>query len=1093
MRGRDSAQAVKRGPATALFVDLCGYTALAETTDPEDLRDVMEQVFEGVSRIADKYEGTVGRLLGDGALLIFGSPFVHEDDAVRAIRAAQEIDEFVQQSSPGLEATTKHPLHMHSALATGVVVTSAYGDASNEGALGDAVNLASRLLALSGPGEIVCSEETRAETQGYFEFESLGPQVLKGRTGVVAAYRVGAAREAPATAHRTWGVRSRLVGRRDEWARLEEAVSRLRNGETTVLSVRGGAGTGKSRLVEEFRDSHGDGIRWIAGNSQPYAQNIPYHLFTEAIGRLWGILESDDPDVVREKITARVARIPGPPSETGSYVGTLFGLDDEQTRSIDSETWKRQIFQFFKYLISDVASRTPTAVYLGDLHWADPSSLELLRYLITTLEVPILVIATYRPPTSLFIGPPPAGLHYEQIRLHNLSQSEAGDMLASLLDTDGVASDLREFLQHKAEGNPFYLEELVNSLIDSGTLTSDGQEWIVARPLPESDIPLTVMGVVAARLDRLQPSTRRVLQEASVIGRTFIADLLGSITSEPSYASGLDELQKLDLVRVHTFEPRLEYEFKHALIQDVAYAGLLRQDRVELHERVGSSLESLFSDRLPEAYETLALHFSRGISTEKAVHYLQKSAEKSFERYAVEESDEFYRQAFELLAATPQSAERDTGLVRILNGWGYVIYDRGEMAELVALLESHQDLAESLGVARDHAMFCVTLAIAMHCSERFEEAVALASRGLEMAEELGDEHVAACARVWLAYGLSELGRAQEALELAERAIPVLRHDPIWITEAYSALAFATWTLGDAAETLRIGQVLLELGQAGPNTRALAAGYWVLGEGWLSDGDFAAAEKCFVDSIEVSPEPWPSQHPRIYLAISLIQLGRYDEAEPYLREVLALSEQKGAGLTLTPAKACSAWSPSQRARCPWGCACSTRWGACGGNNAPSSGWRPSKRSSARCTSISLRPSRRSVCAWWRGTSGSSLATCRTPQLQPRRTSRRRRGCASRQAPSARKARPIWGWPSSTRPRTSETGRGSARRRRSDASRRRGSVPTSRTRTVSWSRSDEGLAGSPSQQGPPVPARDFVAVAGRPDRLRRILLGQARRRE
>ena len=266
------------------------------------------------------------------------------------------------------------------------------------------------------------------------------------------------------------------------------------------------------------------------------------------------------------------------------------------------------------------------------------------------------------------------------------------------------------------------------------------------------------MGVVAARLDRLQPSARRVLQEASVIGKTFIADLLGSITSEPSYESSLDELQKLDLVRVYTFEPRLEYEFKHALIQDVAYAGLLRQERVELHERVGSSLESLFSDRLPEAYETLALHFSRGISTEKAVHYLRKSAEKSFERYAVEESDEFYSQAFELLAATPQSGERDEGLVRILNGWGYVIYDRGEMAELLELLESHQNLAESLGVAREHAMFCVTLAIAMHCSERFEEAVASAGRGLEMAEQLGDEHVAACARVWLAYGVSELGR-----------------------------------------------------------------------------------------------------------------------------------------------------------------------------------------------------------------------------------------------------------------------------------------------------------------------------------------------
>ena len=898
----DQPQSTKRGPVTVLFADLCGYTSLCETLAPEDLRDVMAEVLGGIARISAKYEGHVDKFVGDAALVLFGVPRAHEDDAVRAIRAAREIREFVAEQGPRLKSKAGRELHMHSAISTGVVVTSEVDRTSADSAYGDSVTLASRLLSLAGPDEIVCTEETQVETVGYFEFEALGPKAVRGREGTVNVYRVGSARELPATAHRIRGVRAKFVGRRNEWARLEAAIDRLKHGETTVVSVRGEAGTGKSRLVEEFRDSLGGEVRWFESSSQPYSQNIPYHLFVESIRHAWGIRDGDPPADLRRKIETNVAHIPGAPENSAAYVGALFGLDYPEMRGVDSEFWKQQMFQFFRSMLSDAATKSPTVIYVGDLHWVDPSSLELLRFLMATFEVAVLFIATYRPPFDLFAGAPPTSLRYEEIDLSDLSASESADMLASLLNSEDAPASLRGFLRDKAEGNPFYLEELVNSLIDSGTLTSDGKHWSVGRPLPDSGLPLTIMGVIAARLDRLDPSDRRVLQEASVIGRTFMQDVLGRITRDPSFHSRLAELEKLDLVRVRVVEPTLEHEFKHALIQDVAYAGLLKPELVELHEGVGTALESMFPDRLPELYETLALHFSRGRSVHKAVHYLVKSAEKSFERYAVEESCEFYRQAYELLAATPRSSERDRELVSVLNGWAYVIYDRGNMAELESLLESHLELAESLGATSEHAMFRVCLAIALHCREHFDVAVTHAGYALEMAEALGDEYVAACANVWLAYSLSELGRPDEALEHASRAIPVLEHDPIYITEAYSALGFASWTKGDASEALRIGEVLLELGRAGPSTRALAAGQWVLGEGYLSDGDFAAAARCFADSISASPEPWPSQHPRIYLAISYIQMGRYDDAEPYLRDVLALSEEKGAELTATPAKA-----------------------------------------------------------------------------------------------------------------------------------------------------------------------------------------------
>lgn len=902
MDSEDQPQAAKRGPVTVLFADVCGYTSLSESLDPEDLRDVMTQIFGGIAKVVAKYEGRVDKLVGDAALVLFGVPRTHEDDAFRAIMTACEIRDFVAEQSPRLEPKTGRQLHMHSAISTGVIVTSQADTSSADSALGDSVNLASRLLSLARPDEIVCTEQTQIQTQGYFDFEALGPQAVRGREGTVNVYRVGRARELPITSHRICGVRADLIGRRDEWARLAEAVDRLRHRETTVVSVRGEAGTGKSRLVEEFRNSLNGEIHWLESGAQPYWQNIPYHPFIQSISRAWGVQDVDSPAALREKIDANVARFPGAPENSAAYVGALFGLDYSEMQGVDSEFWKRQVFEFFRSMLSEVAARSPTAIYFGDLHWVDSSSLELLRFLISALEVPVLYVATYRPPYSLFAGPAPVGLRYQEISLHNLSPSEGADMLASLLGTDDIPASLRQFLQQKAEGNPFYLEELVNSLIESGALTSDGQHWSVARPLMDSSLPLTVMGVIASRLDRLDSSSRRVLQEASVIGRTFMADVLAHVTRDPNFDSSLAELQKLDLVRVCTLEPRLEYEFKHALIQDVAYAGLMKAERTELHEDVGATLESMFPDKLPDLYETLALHFSNGTSVDKAVDYLVKSAEKSFARYAVDGSYEFYRQAYERLLAAPRSSERDRRLVSVLNGWAYVIYDRGNMAELESLLESHRELAESLGATSEHAMFCVCLAIALHCREKFAAALIYANRALEMGEALGDEYVTACAHVWISYALAEIGEPDDAIVHANQAIPVLEHDPIYITEAYSALGFARWTKGDAGEALRIGETLLDLGRKGPNTRALAAGHWVRGEGYLSDGDFDAAAKCFADSISVSPEPWPSQHPRIYLAISYIQMDRYDDAELYLREVLALSEEKGSELMGTPAKA-----------------------------------------------------------------------------------------------------------------------------------------------------------------------------------------------
>jgi class 3 adenylate cyclase/tetratricopeptide (TPR) repeat protein len=896
-----SGRPAKRSPVTVLFTDLCGYTALSDALDPEDLHEIMTQIFGGIARIVAKYEGHIDKLLGDAALVLFGVPHAHEDDAVRAIKAALEIHVFVEQRSDRLRSTSGRDLRMHSSVSTGVVLTSDVDHTVGDTAIGHALSLASRLMQFAGPGDVVCTNATYAQAQGYFEFEDLGMKSIKGHECPVSVHRVCAARTLPTTEHRVRGLRAEIIGRREELGRLHDAVHHLQHGEAGLVAVRGDAGTGKSRLLDEFRALPEIGaLRWLQMSARPYSQNVPYHPFEELLRREWKIGNGDLPADVRRKIETAVAAYPDPPSHYAPYVGALFGLDEPSLSAVDSESWKSHFFAFARHMLDSMALSGPTIVYMEDLHWADPSSLELLRFLVRTSRTPVLFITTYRPPFSLFVGEVPSEVRFREINLSVLSPSEADDMLASMLDVEKCPASVRSLVLEKAEGNPFYLEELVNSLVEQGNLVQHDGTWSISQDVHATDVPLSVLGVIAARLDHLDRSVRTVLLEASVIGRSFMVDLLARVTTQTDYASCLSELQTLDLVNVRSIDPRIEYEFKHALIQEVAYASLLKPERLELHEHVACETESMHADRLPEFYECLALHFSRGISTDKAIHYLIKSARKSFQRYAVEESHEFYRQAYEILLGMERTPAQDRQLLELVNEWAYVIYDRGDMADLQALLEIHRDLAESLGDSPEHAMWRVCYAIALHCRERFGDAVEHERIALEMADALGDEYVAGCARVWLAYSLTELGELDEAIMHSEKAIQALQHDPVYITEAYSALAFAYWTKGYAGRTFEIGERLFEIARAGPSNRALAAGHWVTGEGHLSDGDFEAAAESFSASIKASPEPWPSYHPRVYLAIAYIQLGRFDDARPYLNEVIELSETHGSELTLTPA-------------------------------------------------------------------------------------------------------------------------------------------------------------------------------------------------
>jgi predicted ATPase len=362
-------------------------------------------------------------------------------------------------------------------------------------------------------------------------------------------------------------------------------------------------------------------IQWREGHAYAYSQNIPYFPLMDLLNRAWNIEEGDLTEEIKRKIESGIESLVGT-TDIVPYVGSLYALSYPEIQGVSPEFWKSRLQQAIHAILSALAQRAPTVICLEDIQWADPSSLDLLRFLLSEFTYPALFICSYRPPFSLFTSHQRSSLGdlCQEIRLQDLSSSEAEDMMESLLKTKTIPSELRRFVQKKVEGNPFYVEEVINALIESGTLARDNGGWKLTQSIREVDIPSTVHGIIAARLDRLEKQSKRILQEASVIGRAFLYEILKKITElKEQMDRCLSLLERLDLIRASSLEPDLEYVFKHALTQEVVYNGLLKKERQAIHERIGLVMEQLFQDRLSEFSETLAFHFAQGQSFRKAV------------------------------------------------------------------------------------------------------------------------------------------------------------------------------------------------------------------------------------------------------------------------------------------------------------------------------------------------------------------------------------------------------------------------------------------------------------------------------------------
>ena len=526
----------ERKHITVLFSDLTGYTAMSERLDPEEVKDITTYIFDGISRIISKFEGFVEKFVGDAVMALFGATSAHEDDPVRAISAAREIHNFVNSLSPKYEELIEHPLSMHTGINTGLVVTGEVNlEKGIHGVAGDAINVAARLSDLGKAGEIIVASDTYYQAQGYFDFKELEPAVIKGKSEPIRIFKVLSVKEQPVKVHRLDGFKAELIGRKVEMNQLADAVHSLKAGKGSAISICGAEGTGKSRLVGDFKDSLNlEEVQWLEGHAYPYSQNIPYYPLIDLLTEALLIEEGDPPEKIKEKVESGISALVGKSDDVVSYIGSLFSLDYPEIENVSPEFWKAQLQKTVLTILSQLSQRAPTIICLEDLHWADPSFLELIRLLLSDYRKPILFLCIYRPAISLFTSHQINAMAnpYQEIRLQDLSPSESQVMVESLLKTKTIPADLQEFIHAKVEGNPFYIEEVINSLIESKTLVPDNGCWKTNRLIGESDISSTIHGVIQVGLTdwrkRLSVSFKRRRWSADLFCTKFLKKLLRS-------------------------------------------------------------------------------------------------------------------------------------------------------------------------------------------------------------------------------------------------------------------------------------------------------------------------------------------------------------------------------------------------------------------------------------------------------------------------------------------------------------------------------------------------------------------------------------
>ncbi len=804
-------------PVTVLFANFVGASDLIVDLGREGATEIAHALngyFRAMQQAVTRYGGVINKVdlydHGDKLMVLFGAPVTHENDAERAVRAALGMQAAVADFRFEPDgAPTRFVREQRIGVSTGIVFAGQVGGARRREytVMGDEVNLAARLMSAAQPDEILLSSFVRRKVTPFFELKDRGAVRLKGKRNLVPTFTVVAERAHPSAVRGIRGLRSPLVGRQKEVAALRNAVTAVRHGRGGILTLVGEAGLGKSRLVAELRSQTlaEGGVTWLEGRCLSYTQQVSYSAFTGIIHDALGIIETDNPPDIWHKLRSRVEALLPVEVEQDvlPYLAHFLNLPLEgpaalRVAYLTGEALQRQVMRAVTVLLEYLARERPLVLAFDDLHWADSASLTLLeRCMFLTERVPLLMLLIYRPTRGggcEALGKKAArnfSHRYTAIVLTPLDREHHQDeiLVRNLLGLEQVPPLLRALVA-RAEGNPFYVEEIIRMLIDQGVIKRADHHWELTREIVLEAVPDTLQGLILARLDRLVEGARRTLQLASVIGRIFRRRLLEWLAAAVTLAAQIDRnlavLQQAELVRQRAWQPEPEYTFKQAMVRDVTYESLLLRDRRTYHRMVAQSLEQDYSARLEEVYELLAHHYSLSDDRQKALFYLLKAGDKARMAYANPEAIAFYRQAESLAISLGRSEER----AYAAEGLGDVLFHIGEYDEAMACYERALSLRTD---ARQKADLHRRRAMVHEKRGEYEAALEACAQGIALLSPQAEESVE-MARLLIIRARAhwQQGQFEEALADGHRSLAILEG-----TVHYREIAQAHNELGNA--------------------------------------------------------------------------------------------------------------------------------------------------------------------------------------------------------------------------------------------------------------------------------------------------------
>jgi adenylate cyclase len=913
----------ERRLVTALFADISGFTPLASRLDPEELMEVIDPVVSMLSTVVGRYEGYVEKFAGDALLALFGAPVSHEDDAARALRVAREMHSELARIRTDLPHAADLTLHVGVNSGHGIARIIGSEVRTDYGVLGDAVILAQRLESVTPAGETYVSASTYELTRDIFEFEPVGGLTLKGKSEPVPAWRL-LAEKAPSIRA---GERRSLVGRDAELGVARPVLEALLEGRGGVLAVTGEPGVGKSRLTEEIRrQAEADGVAWLETRCISYGGALPYWPFAELVRRAVGIRPEDAPAEASAILTAAVAD----PVQAG-FFARLTGLPMTQgaadVAGLEPDAFRRGLHDAFAHWLRGLAAARPLVVAVEDTHWADASSLALAAELAHACSAdPVVLYLTGRSESEEAL----AAISSDQfvaLALEPLGEADLERLIAAQLESPPPAALVRLVVETTG-GNPFFAQELVRALQDEGVLARRNGRWRLRRGRQLEEVPPTLEEVLAARIDALPRQAARALQAASVVGRRIRLPLLGRLVDEAVLSSLLEVLVERGFL-----DPAGDDElvFHHALVQDVAYARLLRKHRRELHLRTAEAAEALYGSG-DDVIDLLARHLYLGEAGAKAFAYLLRAGERSKALYANDE-------AIVHLARAAEVARAD-GEVRA--GLPAMLLSLADLHELVGDYEEALELYGEVRAAMHDIRAWRGLASVHRRRGEYEEALAIVDEAIAADELRGQD----LGPLWLEAGwsLSLSGRLDQAIDVLTAGLEALapRRDPV-VGQLLRQLATTEALAGrldgalehvlaaqaifeehsderGLASTMRqLGDVHMKAGRLDEAALAARRGLELaervgsveeIGGCLINIGFVEGERQAFQEAIECDRRAIEefervghgSGRARGYanLAYHLMQAGEYDEAERWCRRTLELSRAIGHSVTVADA-------------------------------------------------------------------------------------------------------------------------------------------------------------------------------------------------